>query len=1648
MGFWSEIFDAVAKTTTSTLTLGPLAPLGLIRDTADMAAAEDLPEDRNAIVRAVNAVMHGAGAAAGAVAKVATAPAEWATQEVLEPAYDWVTFQPRRAMVAARLARARAVEAGHEPGGVLEWTLFYDPQTWEDAAEIAENTSLGQAFTELLGSSTLVREDSAVFHATGAANFENRFAPTEEEIRRLRESHPGYNITSGAFDFAARWYLDPLMMATKAGRFVRLRRVRPIQPGEDIAAAFELEGADVPDGRLRRLWYNFSRGENIYQRVSKLWSEETKSWGPFDFILASDAVAKSSNPVAFGWALAEANQFEGAVRVETMKLVLRTALGDAKALAELRERRPVIADALLAAQDDFDAAKAELLYERGLSKDPQLLLFDQKLRPLVGNFEDNPLVRKVRRQRYRMLKQRLEQVQREADFRSVLEKDVFGVARGSVPTINRRGAKRIERKFPVEFEYRASPWSTPVRWIRYGRDEVDSLLNMRANGFIHLDAPDSYRELDAYFTLARRLFKDNISPEAHRAFLNRYTKARTPIERMAVVEKAEQYALKRIAANYGIPQEFAVELFKRLQQERSRLFGSRERIYSAAPSPDPLDPMGTTADMVYSDGAYVHLPILSTQQPNIVPMSDLAELKRLMDKEAARVRGLLRQLQEQGATLKEVLDGTVAGTAKYRASLSDLVFETLDRYSSFWKLTTLLRPSYPMRSILESNLRSFASFRSAALLAWLEGTRNFVSNLANRGKNGRIVAEHIFEERMRLELLRDQLEVLEEQYAKAPKRKKRELKVEVERARGSLREQQAKVERLSKAKTSEIIEELGLKKELGANPFKVPGGGTFEGPFDSPEGAFRKTQTAANGMYWRLYLSGRGDEQARGELLRRMAERGDAVEQWRVLMNWSDPKTYLPSDREHSAVWQRIINFQFRNDPLIMGSGNFPGLIGGATTEEAIRWLRLTPEGQAHWRSIPPQHRRDIERFVNGVRSTVDYYLPTQDLRNIVRDRELTLGDIEAHKAVRGNPVPMVHGPSVEATLGRGKTPNLWTRTIGTWLDYISSGPETKLARHPHYVIAYREAVRKEIDYLLKDPNRKLLGLDDKILIEELEGHIKQRAHQAALKNLKETLYDASERSNAAHLLRWASPFLAAHQDALSVWWRLVKDDPRLLGWANLLWMFPAKAGVVIDEDGNLVKGRDYADTDRVILALPAWAGGPTERDPDRGVFTIMDSRATISLDTMNVVFPGSPWWSPGVGPLVTIPLSWYRKQQPGIDKYVSWMDPYGPIEGGALGYIEAAFLPPWAQRAAGLILGKNDHQYAGYVNWMYMTDLAEWHLNGQIGPEPTPEEAAEKVNVLYGLKIASLLGSPFQVNFQSKYQFAQDAYNNLQDEAQRRGLGEEWVFEQFREKYHDALMLMASGTGKNNAGLVTSPEAIAAKEKYQHIINSYNPRFAAGIVGTEGQIGEWNPSAQARVYEEPIVEGGSIMWRERRGTEEVVQANYARIGWHDYRQIMNLIEAYAEEHGLRTYRESPALVQLRAAVIAELKEQNPYWWEEYDSGRESFDRNLLEIAKIAEDKRWLDYPERNDIVTLREYLALRRMFEQQLEERRRAGGDKTMQAKSNSDLRKLWTLAVGELVERDITFADSWFYRYLEYDPWLDDALLAEEVTTSGAGG
>jgi hypothetical protein len=953
-------------------------------------------------------------------------------------------------------------------------------------------------------------------------------------------------------------------------------------------------------------------------------------------------------------------------------------------------------------------------------------------------------------------------------------------------------------------------------------------------------------------------------------------------------------------------------------------------------------------------------------------------------------------------------------------SAADAVAYSADWLSYIWKFTTLFRLGYIPR-VMSDDLSGQVARLGAATMAMRfgYGVKNGATNastwlakpwLQSNEHAATAGANYADEE---LKLLRPELETLRTQGAATP----------AEAAHLQQMEDRAQMlETYQGLKARQAADWAAKQKKViqGSEPIEM-GGHTFPAAFGGERGDY----------YQKLITSG----ESVGNIFNdnRLLVQGNLE---RSFSHGAKPITAAQDPAEHATAWTHAINHVIMQDEASRMA------VQGASAEQIAKWMTRDPRGMAYRARLPKMIQ--TEDLAHSIKMEVDQYLHTPNIRAKALEPDgvnpgflqKEVPDVtdrpQVHIAQMGQPA-MQHAKAVD-------------RVIQRWYKVAAEIPANRMSRHPLYNQLYEGHLKSIVNSRVKQggwTTRTVADVD----------HITEAARRLALSDTRKLVFDIAHRSDAAAALRFISPFFSATSEAFQRWGRILADKPQVAGYGAMFFNTPLALGSAQDADGNhiLPDGTTYTvdpktgkavkrlvpKSERYIIArTPKWfANSPA------GIALGIEQASgnmALSQNSMDLVTQGDPWFSPGVGPIVQIPVNALVQDKPKAAEMARQLGilPFGPATGSATDQLYSMVAP---KTVRDFLTGfdTSDDRYQSIK--MQIMQRAVYEHDNLHKPMPSASQIASMTRNYWMFSAASAFLQPMATQRKDAYQFYRDQYNNLRRQDAMT------ADDKFLEKYGESYFVFAQSQSKNSSGIPATMKAVDLQKKYGDLIAA-SPELAALIIGPEGN-GPFSPEAYSYQLNNPIAPGDAEAQRTKMSATDAMNENQRRLGWAKFTKNMNYLTAQLHAKGLTSFSDAGAedLKQQKSNYISLYAEPmypdgtaNPFYNEQWSKDWFSLDARkyeriipgltALSKSPLAAEKS------RSDLRVLQQYLGGRKAVLGALTDRGNNGGAKTLTAKGNADLTSQWTRFVDGLIESDTSFGDL-YHRYLSRDLGVDAA-------------
>ena len=394
--------------------------------------------------------------------------------------------------------------------------------------------------------------------------------------------------------------------------------------------------------------------------------------------------------------------------------------------------------------------------------------------------------------------------------------------------------------------------------------------------------------------------------------------------------------------------------------------------------------------------------------------------------------------------------------------------------------------------------------------------------------------------------------------------------------------------------------------------------------------------------------------------------------------------------------------------------------------------------------------------------------------------------------------------------------------------------PSDQLSRHPFFKTTYERELRRMISPLV-DENQTISISQKKINENE------NFARETALNETRELLYDLRETTRVAEVLANVSPFLNAWQEVIGRWSGIAIDNPTFVANVGRLYSKEWEASAlglseIEDENGNTyvtfrLTGTAYDDdgNERTIFdMMPESVKNLLIPKPLRDT----NNTVRFSKDSLNTMLEGSP----GVGPMITIPVREAIVGNPQLEDTLSFMFPFGHPQGGVFDRIIKGNLPAWSKAVDDVM--RETHRYESVQTRMFRDLVIEAQASGEFidwADETVwrdfQEEATSRSDQWFLFKFGTSLLSPASTTMISPYEPLKQEYRDLQ--AQHGQLIAE---DMFLAKYGEDFFALTSALSRSNDGLPASVTIEERREQHKDLIEVLGDSgVGAYVVGAVG---------------------------------------------------------------------------------------------------------------------------------------------------------------------------------------------------------------------
>ena len=1076
-----------------------------------------------------------------------------------------------------------------QTGMIAGTASFFDPNDWKKAyRRVNEPQDIVNLQT---GEVTTVAPIS--FGQSVAQNWRLIFDP-KFNIYDPRERQEAFNksawgkIQSGGLDLTALFTGDVTLGAAKGVKVAAASTALKgtLKTADDVAKAAEdiTKAQYGVENRFTKVLDDFTANDSIYA-------------------LNHPLVRSSNNPGLLAHLLGESKE------VEQTALILRSAMGDPKAMDDLALMRADMKDALKAARGDMSAVDEWKLFSApdGTGMIPFLTDSPAVMDEALANY--NSLLKSD---------ETFAKMMSLGEGGGALSRTTGYLAQGAEDFIAKsRSLRYYDRTVgsPNIEVFQPTPFHRLYQKISWG-------LGERPAGLVNFNDTESFREVVAILERLRpsgavaggprnirRL--GVLTDEEANTLLNNYISASTPEARQIAAIAIESKTLRSLAAKHGVDEETADMIYKNYTTARTSALAS-------------IKDKGFMVDL---DDSIIKVPQLESQTGDFLPIMDFELMDRLLSENASVLSAI------KGATLNRGLN-------------------VMDILQDAFKAGALLRLGYTIRNGVDSQLRIISAVGAMTTLRHLgPGIKNFVYNTVK--EPARLIDRYLpVHEGMTIKNVQQSTTILI--------RELKELKAKIAEAEARLSLNPNDFDAMGEINTLRLLEE---EKLAVYNHYTevINRAGAVEPKARIGTGAFEVT--TSDGSKYTLYDAFGGPL---GEMFRKIASSAHSFQ--RMVDSNSDMfgralqtkgfGAIKPTDPGYFEQWAQTLRQQFGNSAVVQK------LIDGESVDDIARWLAGSPAGRDLRKRLAIETDESAE-YVTKISGFLDKYLPASSgLRPVIR--EITANDL---RAAFKDPttLPMIHGNILEEAVYNGSKLKIRSIINGAF-KFLAQLPEDAWARNPLYIQLYRQEARRRVDIVAGLKGNKLTPADQeaimaashKVALRQMKGilfNIERRSNLAGVMKYISPFFSAQENAYKTWLkLSVANP--AILNRGYMVW-----QSPNR---ANLV---TDQDGNPVPEGQTSGSDVIWIPIPKGMQGIPGMNSLTQMGIPKQSLDIIFQGGMDVLYNKGNPnvfsdIFP--------VGPYVGVPISELVKAKPGLDETFKWALPYGPSKDVLSGFLPA----------------------------------------------------------------------------------------------------------------------------------------------------------------------------------------------------------------------------------------------------------------------------------------------------------------------------------------------------------------------------------------
>jgi hypothetical protein len=702
-------------------------------------------------------------------------------------------------------------------------------------------------------------------------------------------------------------------------------------------------------------------------------------------------------------------------------------------------------------------------------------------------------------------------------------------------------------------------------------------------------------------------------------------------------------------------------------------------------------------------------------------------------------------------------------------------------------------------------------------------------------------------------------------------------------------------------------------------------------------------------------------------------------------------KEYAPDSRNYYQMLTEFGNQTVRQSRINQR------ILAGQTPEQIRDWLLRTEDGQGVLREIPDLgwDPEEVLKRVQSMKSIVERTYPDEQLLAMLRDGPVTETQVRARLVNRTDLVP-VKGQDLKMEQPQTFV-EAYDDLIQRAFKILGTDPENRMTRFPMYSRVYEDIMSRE--YRLAE--KRLAGMSQVEANKVLAG-FEANARREAAKTVRDTMYTVDRRTAPAEAVRYLMPFFQVTQNRLTYYGRQVMENPQRMARLFLGW-------------NAIGSTKNRYGEDIVSVHIP----GPVAKVLGYTPFALEpDTSLMFNKQSVNLMFQGEPWWSPGWGPVMTVPIAAIVKSSP--EKIPEWLNPVvnNILPMGAGNHLYDNLLPTTARRAItyfGGLTGSNRNSVEWANSYVLIAAQEQYRFSVGLRPDPPSQgEIQRRTEALWLFRTLAAFTLPAQPTVQSPLQPMIDKYFEYQTKYKGDA---DAMFLQDYPSYFDYVVSLSS----NPSGADGNLQAVRNAKKYNYLFDNLWNTSMVSVVTNDPADTTFSTEAYQWERNRSITSGGSEVYRGINSPEEALKQRKIARGWVEYTKARNLRDSMMTSMGVKNAND-PRIAGAQAAFKSAISKINPEWQVEYAQQDYSYyGKNAADLESIVSDEQFVN--DNRDhltwIGTAQTYLTIRDGINQQLKAAAAAGGSASITAKSNAALAASWDAARKKLSDLDPQWAD-----------------------------